>query len=180
MECNLCDVSIRCLFSPGKGEGMRNSVMVVTSSITESQYKKGITTGKSIKVFIKKLKESGFKYYITPLVKCPTYEPTAFEIDNCLPKLKKEIYEISPKVIITIGDVVTSKFLKYTYFKKVVNKASVNNINGKDVIIYPVYSEKNKDIDVMKSYDTAFKDLEKIYRAFVDNTYISFKLINYG
>lgn len=177
MECSLCDISLRCLFNPGKGEGVRYSILVITTSITNSQYNKGITTGKSIKQFIKKLKESGFKYYITSLIKCPTYEPSDFEIENCLPKLKKEIYEVSPKIIITIGDVVTSKFLNYTYFKNVVNKASVTNINGKDIIVYPLYSEKNKEIDIIKSYDKAFIDLEKIYKAFVDTNYISLKML---
>lgn len=177
MQCSLCDISIRCLFSPGKGQGARNSAFVVLPSITNSQYNKGFITGKSVKVLRDNLQQSAFDYYITSLVKCPTSAINDFEVDNCKQYLIKEVYDIAPKVIITIGDLVTSQFLKYNYFKQVVNKATVIELNRRTTIIYPLYSERNKEVDIVEEYRKAFINLEKIYKAFINSNYLTLRMI---
>ena len=177
MECSLCDISIGCLFSPGKGQGVRHSTAVILPSITNSQYKKGFITGKSVKVLRENLQQSAFNYYITSLIKCPTSLIKDYEIDNCKPYLVKEIYDVNPKVIITIGDLVTSQFLTYNYFKNVVNKATVVTLNNRQTIIYPLYSERNKDINIVEEYQKAFIDLEKIYKTFIDKNYLTLRML---
>lgn len=177
MKCSLCDISIRCSFSPSKGEGTRNSAVVIVPSITPSQHSKGLITGRNVKLLKDMLYKSGFDYYITSLVKCPTGMPTDFEVSNCKKHLVKELFDVKPKLIITIGDLVTSQFLDYKYFKKVVNKASVVTLNNITTIIYPLYSEKNKDVDINTYYKNAFIDLEKVYKAFVDSNYFSLRML---
>ena len=177
MQCNLCDISIGCLFNPGKGQGARGQVVVILPSITNSQYNKGFITGKSVRVLRDNLQQSAFNYYITSLVKCPTSLVRDFEVNNCKQHLIKELYDINPKVIITIGDLVTSQFIKYKYFKQVVNKASIIQLNNRTTIIYPLYSERNKEINIVEEYTKAFIDLEKIYKAFVNSNYLTLRML---
>ena len=170
--CNLCDISISCEFSPGRGEGVRNQIAIIVPSINNTEYKKGILYNKVRKPLLNIFKTTNIPYFITSLVKCPTNIITDFEIDNCTSKLIDELYEIRPKIIITVGDTVTDKFLNYNSFKHVVNKAKVITLNKESVIIYPIYNPSNKNIDVIKEYSKNLQDIEKMYKQFINGNYV--------
>ena len=175
--CNNCDISIGCSFNPGKGRGSRNSVMYITSHQTASDYKRGMGNGRNSKL-IKEYNDSyNLEAYYTSLVKCISRGiPTEFEINNCIDYLKNEILEVAPKIIVTIGDTVTSKFIDYTYFKYVVDKAHIVELNGIQTIIYPIYSVSYKNENLRNLYDKSFKNIAKMYVALINTNHFSFKL----
>jgi len=176
-DCRLCDISIGCFFKPGKGRGVRNSLMYIVSHQSSGDYKKGIANGRNSKLIREYNDSYGLKAYYTSLVKCISKgNPTELEINNCINYLKDEIFKVKPKIIITIGDTATSNFLDYTYFKKVVDKAHVINLNNIETIIYPIYSHSYKHEDLHKIYNVSFKNIAKMYIALIDTNHFSFKL----
>ena len=87
--------------------------------------------------------------------------------------LKEEIFNVKPKVIITVGDTVTSQFLHYTYFREVVDKGHTISLNNETIVIYPIYHPSNlsKEIDIKIKYHTSFNNIAKLYKAFINPNY---------
>ena len=176
-HCNLCDISIKHNWNPGRGRGWRHNhscLMYVTASPTKSEYKNGICAGKTTKIIEDYNNEYNFNAYYTSLIKCVTSTILRrFELDNCRNRFIKELKEVSPKVIITIGDNATSEILSYTYFKQVVDKPHVITINDKEVIVYPIQHPSYKgDVSIREIYDKSFERIAKLYKGFIDKNYL--------
>lgn len=171
--CHLCDISIECHGTPGRGRGIRDSVLYLLPSPTKSDYKNGIATSRNTK----KIQEFNDKYnfdaYYTTLVKCVTKDIIRpIEFANCRPRFKKELFEVNPKIIIPIGHIATNEILKYDYFNKVVDKPHILNINNKSIIIYPIFHPSYGDKeDITKLYENSFKNIAKLYKAFINPNY---------
>lgn len=176
--CDICDISMNCNFSPSRGQGVRYSIAFIVPTISETEYKKGIFKNRRGKIINSILEDSNLEYYVTSLLKCPTNEnPREFEINNCIGKLKKELFEVKPKIIITVGDVVTSKFLNYKFFKNVVNKPDIIELNNSKVIIYPIYNPKHKEYNNVEYFDKSFVHIFKLYKKVIDSNYLNLKLL---
>lgn len=177
-SCDKCDISVGCRFKPGKGGGRRDSVIYIFTSQTTTDYKKGIGSSIGSKIVKKYNEHYNFDAYYTSLIKCPTTQVVRpYEINNCIDYLKKEIKLVNPKIIVSVGDIVTSNFINYRYFKEVVDKPHILDINNKTVILYPIYSYSNKSIDLKRTYDKSFINLAKLYKAFINKNYICLELI---
>lgn len=173
-KCNLCDISIECHWTPGRGRGYSHTVMYLLPSPTKSDYKNGICTSRNTKKIQQFNDEYNFLAYYTTLVKCVTKEtPRRVELDNCRTRFQKELFEVSPKIIITIGDVVTSEILEYKYFKDVVDKPHILTINNQKVIIYPIYHPSYVDKEqITEIYNKSFATIAKLYKAFINSNYL--------
>lgn len=170
-HCDKCDISIGCKFIPSRGEGQGHSILYILPNVTPSEINKPCSNRKN-RIIRNLDDEYNFSSYFTSMVKCPTSIPTPREIKNCFDYIKKEIYVLKPKIIVTVGDVVTKQFIDYNYFKEVVDTPVVAKINNKEVIIYPIYSpyfDNKVNMNIM--YDKSFNNLAKIYKAFVNPNY---------
>ena len=177
-SCDKCDISVGCHFKPGKGEGTRDSVIYIFTSQTTTDYKKGIGHSIGSKIIKKFNDYYNFNAYYTSLIKCPTTNIVrTYEINNCIHYLKKEINIVNPKIIVSIGDTVTSQFINYKYFREVVDKPHILNLNNKTVILYPIYAYSNKSIDLKETYVKSFLNLAKLYKAFINPNYLCIDLI---
>ena len=172
--CNLCDISIECMFVPGRGRGYRHSLMYVLASPTKSDYKHGVCTSRNTKKIQEFNDKLNLLSYYTTLIKCVTGSVVRrSQLDNCSTRFKKELFDTAPKIIIPVGDIATKEFLNYTYFKHVVDKASIIKANGNDIIIYPIYhpSYGTKE-DIEKIYENSFKRITLLYSKFIDKNYL--------
>lgn len=177
--CDKCDIAINCKFRPSRSMGARHSVMYIIPHPTASDYKNDLCTSRKNKI-IKDFNDSfNFSAYYTSLVKCVSKEILFdHEIDNCFPYLKHELFLINPKVIVTIGDTVTKRFLEYTYFREVVDKPHVLNLNNVETIIYPIYHVAYKDkSEMITLYNNSFLNIAKLYKAFIDKNYFNIDLL---
>ena len=171
--CSLCDIALECGLVPGRGRGDRHSLMYVLASPTKSDYKNGICTSRNTKKIQEFNDKRNLLAYYTTLIKCVTNTIRRKHLDNCSPRFKKELFETNPKIIIPVGDIATKEFLDYTYFKHVVDKASIIKANGNDIIIYPIYhpSYGTKE-DIEKIYENSFKRITLLYSKFIDKNYL--------
>jgi len=174
-HCDTCDLSLRCKFTPSRSKGMSNSVLYVIASPTLTDYNKGYFEGRRNKLIKDFDTKYNFNSYYTSLVKCVTSTILfEHEIKNCSKHFKKELYIVAPKIIITIGDVVTKRFLNYNFFNEVVDKPFIIQLNNKDVIVYPIYHTAYKDRDEMIiTYNKSFSNIAKLYKGFIDKNYIN-------
>lgn len=171
-NCELCDICINNLFTPSRGQGRRNAILYILPNTTKTSHKKGICTTRRSTIIKDMNDKFNFNAYYTYLVKCiPNGSITQYEIDTCFEHLKKEIYIIKPRIIVTIGDTVTSKFLIYDYFKQVVDKGDVLNINGIETVVYPIHNFMKKDLNINEAYNKSFVNIAHIYKALVDKNY---------
>jgi len=178
-HCSKCDIAINCKFKPSKSMGFSNSVMYIIPHPTTSDYKQGLCTSRKNKI-IKDFNDSfNFAAYYTSLVRCISKSILfEHEINNCFEYLKEELFIIKPKVIVTIGDVVTKQFLSYTYFREVVDTPYVINLNNTEVIVYPIYHVAYKDKnDMINLYNNSFLNIARLYKAFIDKTYFNIDLL---
>lgn len=173
-SCDKCDISVDCCFRPSRGVGKRYSVLYIIPSTSASEHSKGYGSGRRFAPIYKLNKEYAFDSYITSIVKCISKStPLEYEIDNCNEFLKQEINLISPRIIVTVGEIVTRQFLKYTYFKSVVNKAHVIKLNGKQIIVFPIFHPNYDRGENDCEYNLAFERLAVLYKHYVDKLYIN-------
>jgi len=172
--CHLCDISIECHGTPGRGRGSRDSVMYLLPSPTKSDYKNGIATSRNTKKIQEFNDEYNFNAYYTTLVKCVTKDIIrSIEFANCRPRFKKELFDVNPKIIVTVGHIVTNEILKYNYFNQVVDKPQILHINNKSIIIYPIFHPSYDDKEtITKLYEASFKNIAKLYKAFINPNYL--------
>lgn len=180
-HCDSCDISVNCHFVPSRSEGIGHSLMYITSSPTSSEYKNGLCTSKKHKIIRDFDTQFNFNSYYTSIVKCIGASILFdHEINECNKHLRKELFIVQPKVIITIGDIPTRQFLEYNFFKEVVNKPNILTLNNKEVIIYPIYSPtyfgKTKE-DSIEYYNNSFIFIAKLYKSFIDTTYFNILLL---
>lgn len=177
--CDKCDLSVSCQFNPSRGIGQSNSVMYILPSPTNTEYKKGLCTGRNTKILKDFNTEYNFEAYFTTMVKCVT-KTILFqhEIDNCFDYLKEEMSIVKPKIIVLVGDIVTKQFIDYKFFKFVVDKPVIINLNNQETILYPIYHSAYKDkIEMNDIYNKSFMNIAKLYKAFVDIHYFNIDLL---
>jgi len=173
--CRKCDISLKCRFKPSRGKGAGKSLYFITPFPTTLLIN-GIAYARTNKVIYDFVEDFNFSAYYTFLIKCPTkVAPTKTEIENCREYFIDELHKVSPKVIVPVGDVVTSQFLNYKKFKDVVDKPHKYELNGEIVIIYPIYSPRgiDKRFTVQQVYDNSFKRLAKLYKIINPNYIIN-------
>ena len=172
--CSLCDIAIECMLTPGRGRGYRHQIMYVLASPTKSDYKHGVCTSRNTRKIQEFNDKLNLLAYYTTLIKCVTGSVVRrSQLDNCNPRFRKELYDVSPKIIIPVGDIATKEFLEYTYFKTVVDKPTILKINDKDIVIYPIYHPSyltKEEIEVI--YEKSFKRIAYLYSKFVDTNYL--------
>ena len=89
------------------GVGPKNPDVVIVSD-SPLPLRRGIpTAGEPRKILERELQKNGLQdAYITNLVKCQTPDkraPTQDEVRACKPYLEKELLELNPKFVLTIG-----------------------------------------------------------------------------
>ena len=135
--------------------------MYLLPSPTKSDYKNGICTSRNTKKIQQFNDEYNFLAYYTTLVKCVTKEtPRRVELDNCRTRFQKELFEVSPKIIITIGDV------KYAYLVD-------SNDDGNLLIQKIVLKDNEEYYEPLKSkdeYDNALIEFYHKHKDLVDKT----------
>lgn len=163
-KCKLCDISLNCAFIPSRGMGNERGLIFILPSPTKTDYTNKVYSRANR--IIKTLSENyRFPAYYTYLVKCISKGiPSEREILNCRNYFVDELALVKPLVIVTIGDIVTSQFIEYKRFSKVVDKPVKFVLNGKDVVLYPIHNPNVKsDISIKDIYVKSFKNLAKIY-----------------
>lgn len=178
IHCDKCDISVSCNFTPGRGMGNRNSLLFLLPNTTRGDYNRGYGKGTKSKLISTYIEKYNFYAYTTALVKCISNSiPSEHEIMSCSNNhLKKELFDIKPKIIIPVGDIATKQFIDYTYFNQVVDKALVTNINNIETIIYPIYhpSYTSNDKKIHDIYNNSFDVIARMYQRFINPNYLLF------
>ena len=177
VHCDKCDISLSCNFTPGRGEGTRHSLCFVLPNTTIGDYNRGYTKGRKSKLISDYIENYSLYSYRTAIVKCISSSiPSDHEINSCFnTHFKKELFEVSPKIIIPIGDIATKQFLDYDYFNQVVDKAVVSVINSRETIIYPIYHPSyTSEKLITEIYNNSFDRIAKMYKQFINPNYIIF------
>jgi len=129
-SCTKCSL---CKDMPGTkpvpGQGSKSRIMIVGEALGKDEsFVEEPFVGRCGKLLTKMLSEAGIdreKVYVTNVVKCrPTKNggtcnraPTNEEIGECKEWLYKEILEVNPEVVITLGKVPTYTLLRETLKK---------------------------------------------------------------
>lgn len=181
-SCSKCDISLQCNHQV-YGVGSKSDIMFIGENPGYKEDKLNIPfVGKSGKLLDKYLDVCGFDrdyIYITNIVKCKTPRnrpPNSLEISNCRGYLIKEIIDVKPKIIVTLGKTaydglfnvsdVNYKFTKLTgkWFKW-------NTINC-IALPHPSYILRYPEME-----DLYFEDFKKIVDKYRE--YHNFHKVNY-
>jgi len=168
----------------GKGN-LNSDILFVGEAPGKKEDEEGLPfVGKSGKNLDKLLEGAGLnleEIYITNILKCrppKNRNPTNEEIEAHTPWLIKQINEINPKVICSLGNYATKFFLAGGVIKELKTKPGITKIHGKPInlnfrkikiklvpLFHPaaiIYNRKlikewEKDIEVVKKETTPFK-----------------------
>ena len=117
------------------------------------------------------------KCYKTNLVKCLPLDdedklryPTQREINLCLPNLKQEIAELSPKIVFLLGEKVYSSVGKYfnISFQKI-NGFEYNYVTFNNVYYVPIQHPSYMYVYKRKYIENYIQGIKRIIRHLMDN-----------
>jgi DNA polymerase len=175
IECNDCNLRLsRTNIVEGVGN-QESSIIFIGEAPGRNEDTQGKPfvgrAGKILDELLAQIKLSRDDIYITNVIKCRpprNRNPTTEEVDTCSKYLDKELEDISPKIIVTLGRFATEYiFNKYGLLFTSIGKSHGNIINVNGVTLIPMYHpasviyDKSKELCLYNDFMCLSKILEE-------------------